>query len=154
MLALLSAAGRSFLRAFLAALLVLSVGVLAAPNLNQAYLLGVAALMGALAAGLRAIQAYAPKLSLAFYLGHPYGDWADSFLHAFLAAILVTVPGVLGAPDLQTARAIAVASIIGAFNAGIRALQGLATTGEHPAPSTGIAEPPASYSYSVGSPRP
>jgi hypothetical protein len=106
MTALLSAAGRSFLRAFFAALLVLSVGVLAAPDLNEMYLFGVAAIVGALAAGVRALTAYAPRLSLVSYLGHPYGDWADSFLHAFVSTLLVTIIGILGAPDLHTARAL------------------------------------------------
>lgn len=152
MTALLSAAGRSFLRAFFAALLVFAVGILAAPNLNKMYLLGVAALLGAFAAGIRAVTAYVPKLSLVAYLGHPYGDWGDSFLHAFLASLIVTLPGVLGAPDLHTARALAVAAIVGAFNAGARALQGLFTPGERPAPATGIAPPPNSYTYTHPAP--
>jgi hypothetical protein len=149
MTALLSAAGRSFLRAFFAALLVLSVGVLAAPDLNEMYLFGVAAIVGALAAGVRALTAYAPRLSLVSYLGHPYGDWADSFLHAFVSTLLVTIIGILGAPDLHTARALAVAGIVGAFNAGVRALQGLLTTNEHPSPATGVADPPMPYTYTA-----
>jgi hypothetical protein len=147
MLALLSAAGRSFLRAFVAALIVLGVGVLAAPSLSAAYLVGVSALVGAFAAGVRALQAYKPGLSLVTYLGHPYGDWADSFLHAFVATLIVTLPPIANAPDLHTAKALAVAAIVGAFNAGVRALQGLLTTGEHPSPHVGIAEPPMPYSY-------
>lgn len=147
MVQLLSAAGRAFLRAFAASLLVLGVGVLAAPDLNRAKLLGVAALLGAVAAGIRALQGYVPSLSVAAYLGHPYGDWADSFLHGFLTSLLVTLPGAFGAPDLHTARALAVGAIVGAFNAGMRALQGVLTVGEHPAPAVGVSPPPNSYSY-------
>lgn len=149
--ALLSAAGRSFLRAFVAAILVLGTGALAAPDLNRMKLLGVAALLGAFSAGIRALQAYVPSISLVAYLGHPYGDWADSFLRAFLAALIVTLPGVLGAPDLHTARALAVAAILGAVTAGVRALQGFFTTGEHPSPAVGVNDPamPNSYSYNA-----
>lgn len=158
MTSLLSAAGRSFLRAFLSALLVFSVGILAAPDINRIYAIGVAALLGSLAAGLRAVTSYIPGLSLVEYLGHPYGDWADSFLHAFVASLIVTLIGVLGAPDLHTARSFAVAGVIGAFNAGVRALQGLATTGELPARRSGVAPPRLPYTYGasapIGSPAP
>lgn len=147
MVSLLSAAGRSFLRAFLAAILVFAPGILSAPNLNQSYLLGVAALLAAIAAGIRAIQAYVPEITLVHYLGHPFGDWADSFLRAFVASLVVTLPGVLGAPDLSTGRSLATAAIIGAFTAGVRALQGIFTAGESPAPGLGLAEPEMPYSY-------
>lgn len=147
MLSLLSAAARAFLRAFFAALLIFAVGLMAAPNLDRIYLLGVSALLGAAAAGFRAVQAYVPKLSLVAYLGHPYGDWGDSFVQAFVASLLVTLIGILGAPDLNTARALAVAGIIGALNAGVRALQGVLTVGESPGPAVGIAEPPLAYTY-------
>jgi hypothetical protein len=147
MLELLSAAGRSFLRAFLASILVLAPGILAAPNLNKMYLLGVAAILASIAAGIRAIQAYVPEISLVHYLGHPYGDWADSFLRAFLASLVVTLPGVLNAPDLSTGRSLATAAIIGAFTAGIRALQGFFTAGEHPSPGLGLSAPEMPYSY-------
>ena len=148
MLSLLSAAGRSFLRAFVASILVLAPGVLSAPNLNKAYLLGVAALCASVAAAIRAIQAYVPEVSVVHYLGHPYGDWADAFLHGFLGSLVITLPGVLGAPDLSTGRSLATAAIIGAFTAGVRALQGFFTTGEHPSPGTGLVEPSMSYTYS------
>jgi len=138
----LSAAGRAFLRAFVASLLVYGVGVLAAPDLSHAYLVGVAALVGSFAAGLRALQAYFPKLSLAAYLGHPFGDWAESFLQGFVGSLIVTLPGIAGAPNFHTAKAFLVAAIVGAFNAGVRAVQGFATTGEHPSPGAGVNPPP------------
>lgn len=147
MVPLLSAAGRAFLRAFLASILVLAPGILSAPNLNKAYLLGVAALVASVAMGIRSLQAYVPEISLVHYLGHPYGDWADSFLRAFLGSLVITLPGVLGAPNLATGRSLAVAAIIGAFTLGIRAIQGFVTVGEHPSPGVGLADPPMHYSY-------
>lgn len=142
MIALLSAAGRSFLRAFVSALLVLGIGVLWAPDLDHIYLIGVAALVGAFAAGLRALDAYWPQLSLVRWLGHPVGDWADSFLHAFVASLIVVLPGIAGAPNFATEKAFLVAAVVGAFNAGVRALQGFATPGENPAPAVGLKPPP------------
>lgn len=147
MIALLSAAGRAFLRAFIASILVLAPGILSAPNLNRAYLIGVAALVASIASGIRALQAYVPEISLVHYLGHPYGDWADSFLRAFIGSLVITLPGVLGAPDLATGRSLAVGAIIGAFALGIRALQGFVTVGEHPSPGVGLADPEMPYSY-------
>jgi hypothetical protein len=140
--ALLSAAGRAFLRAFVASLLVLGFGILAAPDLSHMYLVGVAALVGAFAAGLRAIQAYVKALALSTYLGHPFGDWAESFLQGFVGSLIVTLPGIAGAPDFHTEKAFIVAAIIGAFNAAVRAIQGFATTGEHPTPGAGVNPPP------------
>lgn len=139
--ALLSAAGRSFLRAFVASILVFAPGVLSAPNLDQMYLLGVAAVVAAVAAGIRSIQVYIPALTISKYLGAPYGVWADSALRAFLGSLVVTLPGVLNAPDLDTARSLGLAALVGAVTAAVRALQGLLTTGEHPAPASGIASP-------------
>ena len=54
MLHLLSEAGRSFARAFGGALIVLLPGILAAPNLDGAIGLGIAALIAALTMGLKA----------------------------------------------------------------------------------------------------
>lgn len=139
---LLSTVGRSFLRAFGGSVIVLGIGVLSAPSLRQSYLLGVAALLASIAAGIKAVQVYIPQFSLAAYLGKPYGEWVDSFLRAFLASLCITLPGLLNAPDLGTGRSLGTAAIVGAFTAGLRALQGLFTVGEHPAPATGIAAPP------------
>lgn len=138
---LLSAAGRAFLRAFGASVIVYAAGVLAAPNLDRAYALGVAALVASLAAGLRALQAYVPQLTLTHYLGVPFGPWADSFLHGFLGSLLVTWIAILGAPDLSLSRSVAVAAVVGALAAGIRALQGALTAGEAPG-RHGLKAPP------------
>jgi hypothetical protein len=135
--------GSSFLRAFAASLVVLALGVLAAPNLNEAYLMGVAAIAASIAAGLRAVQAYIPNLSIAKYLGAPWGSLADSFVRAFAATFITLAAGVLQAPDLLADRAAWTAVITGAVAASIRVLQGALTKGEWPARQEGIAAPPA-----------
>lgn len=139
---LVSAAGRAFLRAFVAALIIYGIGISTAPQLHQTYLIGVSAILGAFGAGIRALQAYVPALSFVKYLGHPYGDWVDSFAHGFLGSLLVTLPGAFGAPDLNTVRSLVIAAIIGAANAGLRALQGTFTIGEAPRPAKGLPPPP------------
>ena len=68
---LLATAGREFLRAFGASLLILAPGVLAAPNYDQMFLLGVGALAASIAAGLKAVQELVPLLSFAGLVGQP-----------------------------------------------------------------------------------
>jgi hypothetical protein len=152
-LSLLSAAGRAFLRAFVAALFLYGLGVLTAPTLSNLALLGVAAIASAFVAALRAIQAVWPGLALAAHLGHPFGDWADAFITAFIASLIVTLPGLVHAPDLNTAKSLAVAALMGALTTAVRAVQGLLTQGEFPAEGKGIVEPRNPYSYALP-PRP
>jgi hypothetical protein len=140
---LLSEAGRSFLRAFAASIIVLAPGILAAPNLNRGLALGIAAVMASIAAGLKAIQVFVPRLSLVGYLPAPFGAWADSFLRAFLAAFITSIIGILNMPDLSTAKSLVVGALVGAFAAGLRALQGVLTSGEEPLPKAGFKIAPA-----------
>lgn len=140
----LSAVGRSFLRAFAASLIVLAPGILAAPTVRGAELLAIAGLGASIAAGIRAIQAYIPALTIAKYLG-PLGVYVDSFLRAALGSLCITLPGVFMASSLDTGKALATAAIIGAFTAGFRALQGVLTTGESPAPQHGLLDPPYAH---------
>ncbi len=154
MLSVLSSAGRAYLRAFVAAIVVLAPGILAAPNLNRMELLGTAALIAAIGAGVRGVQAYAPEVSFVKYLGHPVGDWLDAALQAFLGSLVITVPGVLGAPDLSTGKALATSAILAALGAAARVLQGAVTHGEYPAPAVGLAEPEMPYSYQYPARRP
>lgn len=135
---LLSAAGRAFIGAFAVSALALSTGILAAPNLSQAYALGVAALFASVAAGVKALQQFVPQLSFGNYLAQPLGAYLDAFLQAGLGAFLVSLVGVLNAPDLATAKSLALGALVGALMAGFRALQGLVTPGEQPAPSKGF----------------
>ncbi len=141
MKALLAAAGRTFLKAFGASVVVLAPGVLSAPDLNQAYALGVAALFASVAAGVRAIQVFVPKLSFVGLLPDSMkvvAAWVDAFVRGFLGAFLVSVVGVLNAPDLATGRALLTAALVGALVAAFRALEGLLTQGESPSPNTGL----------------
>lgn len=143
MKSVLAAAGRTFLKAFGASLVILAPGVLAAPDLNQAYALGVAALFASVAAGVRAIQVFVPQLSVVGLLPANLvvlGAWVDAFIRGFLGAFLVSVVGVLNAPDLATGKALVVAALVGALTAAFRALEGLLTEGEAPNRNAGLAE--------------
>lgn len=141
---ILERAGASFLRAWVAALIVLLSGILAAPNLTAAYDLGLAALGASIAAGCRALQVFVPQLSFTHLFGQVWGAWADAFTRAFLGTFLTLITGALQAPDLSTARTLATAALVGAVTAGVRALQGLLTKGEWPAPATGVVAAPPS----------
>lgn len=134
----LSAAGRSFLRAFVAAILVLAPGVLSAPNLNRATALGIAAVIASIAAGLKTLQVFVPQISFVPYLAKPFGDWADSFTRAFVAAFLTSIIGILNMPNLSTWHSLVVGAVTGALAAGIRAVQGFLTPGDSPSPTSGI----------------
>lgn len=138
---LASAFGRALLRAFIAALIVYGIGISAAPDLNKLVLVGVATLVGLIAGGLRALQAYLVKTSFAHWLGDPYGEWIDSFVQAFVGSLIITLTGALGTPDLATWKAIVASAITGAFGAAMRALQAAFTKGEFPAPSAGFNDP-------------
>ncbi len=141
MKALLAAAGRTFLKAFGASVIVLAPGVLSAPDLNNAYGLGVAALFASVAAGVRAIQVFVPQLSFVGLLpdsAKVAAAWIDAFVRGFLGAFLVSIVGVLNAPDLATGRALLTAAFVGALVAAFRALEGLLTQGEEPSPQTGL----------------
>lgn len=134
----LAQAGREFLRALGASLIILAPGVLAAPNLNEMYLLGVAALAASVASGLKAIQAFVPALSFSGLVQQPIAAWLDAFTRAFLAALLVFAIGVLSAPELAVSKAAVVAALVAALSAGLRALEGLLTNGEAPRPERGL----------------
>lgn len=140
---LLEKAGASFLRAFGASLVVLAPGLLGAPNFNGAKLLAVSAVFSALTAGLKAIQIYAPQVTFASILPQPFAAWVDSFARAFLGSFIAAVAGVLSVPNFGTAKALLVAALVGAVAAGFRAVQGVTTRGETPAPAKGLT-PPAS----------
>lgn len=135
---LLYSAGTSFMRAFGVGVLTYSVGILAAPNLSVARALSIAALAASLAAGLRAFQVFVPSISFAAFVKQPIAAWADAFTRAFLAFGLTGITGWLATPDLATWRTVGLATLTGALTAGIRAIQGLATPGETPAPAAGV----------------
>lgn len=142
MLTLLSEAGRSFLRAFVGSVIILAPGVLAAPNFNGAMALGLAALMAAVVAGLKAIQVFVPQLSFKSIpqLGLYY-VYVDSFVRAFLGAFITAWIGILQMPDLSFTHSLIVGAIVAAVTAGVRALQGILTVGDAPLPSKGLKVP-------------
>lgn len=145
MLTLLSEAGRSFLRAFGASLIVLIPGILAAPNLSVTLSLSVAALIASLVAGLKAIQVFVPALSFKSLLPAKwiaYGNYLDSFARAAIGAFVVGVLGWLAMPTLDFSKAVIVGVLTGALAAGFRALQGAFTTGDVPQPQAGLQTPP------------
>lgn len=135
---LLFAALTAFGRAFGATFLLAATGIVAAPNVDTAVALSIAALIASIVAGLRAIQVFIPQLSFGSLIPQPYGALADSFARAFLATLVVSVQGLLAMPELPTDRSVWFAAFTGALAAGIRALQGLLTPGESPAPDTGV----------------
>lgn len=143
MRSLMSAVGRTFLKASIAVFIVYIYGVLDAPNLHEQGALAVAASVAAVIAGLRAIEAYAPQLTLSTLL-HLTGVLAsvvDAFARAFVGALIAALIGVLAAPDLHTARAVAVAGIVGAVTAGVQAIEALFTRGVTPLVQLGLPEP-------------
>lgn len=152
---LFSAIARTFLRVFFAAVVVYAAGVLYAPDLNTAKTLAIAGLLAAIAAGLRAVTVYVPSISIAHYVGNPWGALADAFLHAFLAALLANWIDLLTTPHYHGTRDILVAIVVGVVGALTRALQGLLTTGESPAPAFGLPEPkPSAATAPVSAPPP
>lgn len=138
---LLSHVGRSFVRAFVGSLVVLLPGILTAPELTGAAGLGVAAVIASIAAGLRAVQALVSRFSFGEVVGKPWCDLLDSFTRAFLAALIAGLTGMLAMPDLSTVKAALTAVIVGAFAAGLRAIQGTLTPGEPPFRDAGLTLP-------------
>jgi hypothetical protein len=145
MFTLLSEAGRSFLRAFGGSLLILLPGVLTSPNLDGAFALAVSALIASIAAGLKAIQVFIPRLSFKSLLAGTrfalYYTVLDSFVRAFLASLITTLLGVWFAPDFVFSKAALVSLLIGAVTAAIRVVQGAGTRGDVPAPAKGVQAP-------------
>lgn len=138
---LLFAAMTAFGRAFLVTFLLAATGILNAPNQEAAVALSWAALVASIVAALRAIQVFVPQISFASLFPQPVAAWVDAFTIAFLGSLLTLLTGWLSAPDWSTWKSALMAVVVGALTAGVRALQGLATQGDAPAPSTGLAEP-------------
>lgn len=142
MTSLLQKMGTSFIRAFGAAFIFFATGIFNAPNFDSARSLSIAAFLGSLAAGLRAVQVLLPQISFAGIFEQPYAAWLDSFVRAGSAAFLVVVTGWLAAPDFSTWKSVLIGAVVGAGAAGFRALQGLLTKGEDPAPTSGLTRRP------------
>ncbi len=129
--AVMTAFGRVFIVTFLLAL----TGILSAPDMSSAVALSLAAFVASLVAGLRAIQVFIPQITFAKLFPQPIAAWVDSFARAFLAVFVTLLTGWLVAPDWSTWKSAVTAIVIGALTAGVRAIQGLATSGDEPAPA-------------------
>lgn len=130
-------AGRSALKAFVVTFLPFVTGLLAAPNLTEARAIVVAALVASGVAVVEAVRVFVPQLTFANILPQPWASWTDQFTIAGLSTFFVLVQGVSEAPDLETGKSVVVAAIVGGLQAGFRALEGLFTKGETPAPNFG-----------------
>ena len=134
---LLSQAGRAALKAFVVTFLTFAAGLLAATNLKEFAALAVGALVASGVAALKAVQVFVPQLSFAGLLPQPFASWLDAFVIAGLSAFLVLVQGVSDAPNYDAGKAVVVAAVIGGLQAAFRALEGVLTKGETPAPNFG-----------------
>ncbi len=121
----LANAGRSALRAFVGSLIIVMPGVLAAPNLDAAYGLGVAALIASATAAIRVLQDFVPFLTTGSFLPPFWSAIADSALRAFVGSALILLPGVLNAPDLASAKGLVTSLLVAAVTAAFRALEGV-----------------------------
>lgn len=146
MRAVLSAAGRAFLRDFAISFLTFAAGILAAPNLRQAGALATAASIAALVAGVRAIRVFVPQLAqgIANGLNMPtaYAEVLLTGLTTLLMGFIVLVEGVLSAPNLEAGKSAAIAGILAIGTALVRVLQAWLTPGESPTPGLGVQVPP------------
>lgn len=139
MTAVLERLGSAYLRAFFVSFVFYATGILNAPDKAAAVALSIAALGASIVAGIRAVQIIWPEFSFSSLgIGQPYAAWLDSFSRAAVGSFLITITGWLAAPDLSTWKSVALAAVVGAVTAGVRALQGLLTKGEGPKPETGV----------------
>ena len=145
MRAILSAAGRAFLRDFAVTFLALATGILAAPNYRQAAALAGAASLAALVAGVRAIRVFVPQISegLAKLLNVPvaYAEVVITGLTTLIVGFITLVEGVLSAPDLEAGKAAALAGMLAIATALVRLAQAFLTPGESPTPGLGVSVP-------------
>lgn len=143
---ILSAMGRTFLRAGIPAFFVLASGFWAAPNLAQARSIAAAASIAFVLAGARAIRVFVPQLAtgLAKALGIPaaYGEVVVQSFTVMLFGFIALVEGVLSAPDLQAARAAGLAAILTAAEALFHVVEKWLTPESQPAVGDGVPTPP------------
>jgi len=135
---LLIDAGLGFVRAFVPNLVVWAPGILSAPNLNEMYLVGVAALASSFSAGLKVLKEFVPGFTTAGFLPQPWAAWVDAFLIGGIGAFIASVVAWLDAPNLDFSRAAVVAILVAAGTAAFRALEGTLTKNEQPAPDKGF----------------
>lgn len=134
----LERAGASFLRVFGTSVLFFAPGILNAPDKGTAISLGVAAFAGSVAAGLRAVQEFVPQISWKSLVAGTPGALLDSFTRAFVGVFIAAETAWLTGLDLSGWKSAGIAAVVAAATAGVRAIQGLLTGGESPAPGAGL----------------
>ena len=130
---LLSTAGRAFLRAFIVTFVGLATGILAAPDLNQAYALAGAASIASLDASFGALRQFVPQLK--------FTGWPEVFttvVQTAVAGFITLAIGTLASPNLGEARAASLAGLLAIGTGLLRVVQAYLTPGESPSPSTGL----------------
>lgn len=142
---LLSAAGRAALRDAVIAFLALATGIFAAPDLNQAAALAGAASIAALVAAVRAVRVFVPGISAGvantLHVPTAYAEVVVTAVTTLGIGFLALVEGVLSAPNMDAAKALALAAILAAGTGLVRLLSAVLTPGETPAPAAGINVP-------------
>jgi hypothetical protein len=138
---LLSAAGRSFLRAFGSSLVVVASGWLAAPELNFTVAMATAGLIASIVAGFRAIQELVPYFSFRGYVSENCAQYLDSFARAFLAALLTSWIGILSMPTLTWDRSLVIGLMVGVGAALLRGAQAVFDKTESPFMNKGLPVP-------------
>lgn len=138
---LLFAAGTAFLRSFAITFMAFAVGILGATDLASATALSIAGLAASVAAGLRALLVFFPQFSFAGLLPQPWAAYADAFTQQFLGSGTIALAGWLAAPNWGLWHSALLGILTGAAVAGVRAIQGLLTPGQVPAPKVGITAP-------------
>ena len=129
----LSSAGRELLVVGATAAAVFLPGLLQAPNLDAAYAIGIAALVAAGAAVLKALQAMVPAFSWSSVgVPQPVAAYLDIATRVVISSLFVIGFNVLNAPTLHDAKLAFTAGILGIAAAVGRALQGALTPGEAP----------------------
>jgi len=136
---LLFAALTAFARVFLSSFIVFVSGILSAPNVDTAVALSISALTASLAAGIRALQVFVPQISFKSLVAQPLAAWLDAFVLGFLTAFITAITGWLLENDFSTWKSALIGIVVGALSTGVRAVQGLATPGDWPAPAKGLA---------------
>jgi hypothetical protein len=138
----LNAAGRAFLFAFGAAVVVYVPGVLEAPDVDGAAMLGLAAVAASFTAGLAAVKQLLPSFSWKTVLGKwlpvPWISRLDIFTFTAAGTLIVSVSDVLStAPNLSTWPSAFTAAATGALAAGFRTAVAAGTKGETPLSAKG-----------------
>lgn len=141
MTVLLAAAGRTFLKTFIAALVAYAITFGATEDVNHLPLLLFSVVLAAAAAGITSLQVFVPQLTFSHFIPLPYGAWVDSFVHGFLGSLFVTLPLALTTPDITTKWGLLLPVFVGAVNAGLRALEGSLTLGQFPFIHHGLPAP-------------